>query len=544
MLGSGKSILTSTVINHLKSIVMQHKHYSLAYFYFDFRDNQKQDSIRFLASIVCQLLRPQPFLKKAEAIYDRRHQYHITLSDLKSLFIEAISMLEAVYIVVDAMDECNEWSDLHGLIPLFAPDDCKVHFLASSRKENYIEEALRQAGFSCVGLEGKVVDRDIALHVKETIAEDKYKRFRGFSSDLKHYVCSELTARSKGSYVLLPLHRPILADASTRFRWVECQINSLASCKTETGVRSAVVSFPKTLNETYERILNSIREDDKETARRALLWLVLSNPPMTIRELAEAVKVEPRQFDLDRKDFLLYPEALYDICPSMIVERSDGSLGLAHDSVQEYLVSKAAKAFYVDTVKGNAEIASVCLTYMLQEDLQKTSHERGRLIRIYESPNSPFPFLTFASKNWFRHIRDEGIEESIEDLIIQFLLPKQSLASVAWQQVLPEHTGLHDSDPIALHVAALFDLPRTLTSLLRDYDLKIEQVAKLENRQTRPLIIAVEAKHQEIAEILLEAGANPNGRRKSLLYSSQSSVEMTKLLLNYGAEFSSRDYYE
>ena len=203
MLGSGKSILISTVINYLKNIVTQHRHYGLAYFYFDFRENLKQDSIQFLASIVCQLLRSQPLLKEAEAVYDRHHQHQITASHLKILFIEATSMLDKVYIVVDALDECKQWDDLQDFILLGAPKDCKLHFLASSRKENYIEEALRPAGFSCIAMEEKYVDGDIALHVREVIANGRKKRFQAFSCDLKDYLCTELIARSKGSYAFI-----------------------------------------------------------------------------------------------------------------------------------------------------------------------------------------------------------------------------------------------------------------------------------------------------------------------------------------------------
>ena len=300
-----------------------------------------------------------------------------------------------------------------------------------------------------------------------------------------------------------------------------------------------MTALPKTLNETYERILSSIREDHKETARRALLWLVLSKSPMTIREVAEAVKIEPRQFNLDREDFLLYPEALYEICPSMIVERSDGKVGLAHYSVQEYLLSEKANYFHVDRIRGTTDIASICLTYMLQEDLRKGPHNLNHLLRLYECPDSKFPLLLYASKNWVKHILNGEAEELVKDLIIEFLLPKQSQPSIAWQQVLLGHTS---SVPIALHVAALFDLPRTLMSLIRDYDFNINQSAKVAGTRGSPLRIAVEAIHHEIAKILLEAGANPN-RSGTLLYSSQSSVEMTELLLNYGAEFSERDYY-
>ena len=312
-------------------------------------------------------------------------------------------------------------------------------------------------------------------------------------------------------------------------------------------------SLPKSLNEIYERTINSIREEDKEIARRALLWLVLSKSPMTIQELAEAVKIEPRQFKLDGEDCLLYPEVLYSICPSLITERSDGKVGLAHYSVQEYLVSENAKEIRVDAVAGNAEIASVCLTYMLQEDLQRGPHSENVLWGLYEGDCSPFPLLAFASKNWFKHIcDDQQVEQLVENLVVQFLLPKQSQPSIMWQKLLLEksfehlehpprlHFRLEFSVPVALRMAVCFNLPQTLENLLCNHDLPIDHFLERGVWNISPLNLAVELQYQNLVERLLQAGANPNihGSREGLLYYSvhSCSFTITKLLLEYGAD--------
>ena len=105
--GAGRSILISTVIDHIKDIVTKRNGCGFAYFYFDFQDDVRKDSTGFLASIICQILSSQTPSKKVEAIYDRCSQYPPTLSDLRTLFVEATSALDIVYIVVDALDECK-----------------------------------------------------------------------------------------------------------------------------------------------------------------------------------------------------------------------------------------------------------------------------------------------------------------------------------------------------------------------------------------------------------------------------------------------------
>ena len=203
--GAGKTILISTVIDHLKSSFIRNKRYGLAYFYFDFRDSLKQDTSGFLASITCQLLRLQPLSDEVIATYNRYNHEQPTLSDLKDLFGKAISALDKVYLVVDAMDECKHWNDLYDLVSLVSSKNYNVQFLASSRKEKHIEAVLRPGGFSCMAMEDEFVGEDITLHVRNIIAKDPIRRFR---PSLKDEICAKLIVLSKGSYVLMNVCRP------------------------------------------------------------------------------------------------------------------------------------------------------------------------------------------------------------------------------------------------------------------------------------------------------------------------------------------------
>jgi hypothetical protein len=54
--GCGKTILSSTVIEHLLQHCHDYTHMVTAYFYFDFNDTQKQDPELMLRSLLCQFL--------------------------------------------------------------------------------------------------------------------------------------------------------------------------------------------------------------------------------------------------------------------------------------------------------------------------------------------------------------------------------------------------------------------------------------------------------------------------------------------------------
>jgi hypothetical protein len=51
-----------------------------------------------------------------------------------------------------------------------------------------------------------------------------------------------------------------------RFRWAACQLDALENCLDYRTLQRAVVSLPKTLDETYARVLRGIPEEYKQNA--------------------------------------------------------------------------------------------------------------------------------------------------------------------------------------------------------------------------------------------------------------------------------------
>jgi hypothetical protein len=114
--------------------------------------------------------------------------------------------------------------------------------------------------------------------------------------------------------------------------------------------------LPKTLDETYARILCNIDEEDSQDAFKILQWLVFSARPLQIKEVAEVVAVDiesdPR-FDPERR--LREPQDVLAICSSLVTvvtkiadgrhdKTTSGEIRLAHFSVKEYLVSERIQA--------------------------------------------------------------------------------------------------------------------------------------------------------------------------------------------------------
>ena len=105
----------------------------------------------------------------------------------------------------------------------------------------------------------------------------------------------------------------------TRFRWAVCQLDTLRKCIKPSALRKALASLPKTLDETYERILSNIDETHAEDAFKVLQWLAFSARPLELQEVAEATAITlddlPR---FDPEDRLRHPTDILAICSSLI----------------------------------------------------------------------------------------------------------------------------------------------------------------------------------------------------------------------------------
>src|SRR6266571_6644813 len=84
-----------------------------------------------------------------------------------------------------------------------------------------------------------------------------------------------------------------LLDVLSRFRWVVCQLETLRR-SVQRNVRGILEKLPRTLDETYERVLKEINEHNREHARRLLHCLAVAVRPLRVEELAETLA-----FDFD-----------------------------------------------------------------------------------------------------------------------------------------------------------------------------------------------------------------------------------------------------
>ncbi|KAH0534080.1 hypothetical protein FGG08_007314, partial [Glutinoglossum americanum] len=203
-------------------------------------------------------------------------------------------------------------------------------------------------------------------------------------------------------------------------------------------LRKALASLPKTLDDTYARILCSIDEVHRENALKILRWLAYSARPLQIEEVAEviAVNIEDHpQFDPERR--FPEPRDILTICSSLVtVGATEGSrdrvtreqIRLAHFSVKEYLVSERIRAgpasqYSIQEIHTNVSIAEICLAYLLQFD-----NPTSLTFRTFEE----FPLARYAARYWTQHARVARKDMSATHLLIMELFLSKRDAYANW----------------------------------------------------------------------------------------------------------------
>jgi hypothetical protein len=212
--GCGKTILSSTAIEHL----LQHCHddasKATAYFYFDFNDTQKQDPELMLRSLLSQLLQRSVTIPKGVDVLfsacDNGHRQP-SLHALLGVLPQVMQQFTHVYVVLDALDECTQRPELMDVLETVAgwqPDN--MHLLMTSRKERDIERSLESyiKEKDSICLQRDVVDKDIQRYVQQRLSDDKTLAKWNKDAAVRQEIEDALIRGARGMYAcFLSFHR-------------------------------------------------------------------------------------------------------------------------------------------------------------------------------------------------------------------------------------------------------------------------------------------------------------------------------------------------
>ncbi|KAF8495948.1 hypothetical protein F5888DRAFT_512217 [Russula emetica] len=557
--GSGKTILCSSIIQDMK-VMCDAGQASMAYFYFDFRDIDKQHWRHLITSLLTQLSSHSgPRCDILSRLYSKHDDGTQQPSDdsLTRCLKEMLTLPDQrpIYLIIDALDECSNTSGIPShrnrvlrlmkeLVDLRLPD---LHICVTSRPEVDIREVLEPLTSRRVSLHDQSGQKkDIEDYVRSIVYSDSELIMRRWRKEDKEHVIETLSERANGM-----------------FRWVFCQLEVLRDCLPP-SVRRTLKELPESLDETYERILKEIKKPNRGLAQRVLQCLVVAIRPLRVAELAEVLAV-----DLDDSEGIPklnanwrwedQEQALLIACSSLIaiVEAGDGDsdvetgdsrvVQFSHFSVKEFLTSSrlstasgVVSAYRIDLENAQTIMAQACLGVLLQ------THDE-----IEGNTSKDHPLARYAAEHWTTHAQfgevSSRLQKGMESL---FDVDKPHFK--AWltlydiDTVPPSPSTFstfipypYDKSPkVPLYYAALCGFHDLVEHLTIKYPQDVNAVG---GYYMSPLVAALAGEHFRTADSLRHNGADPDlqGRVKTTpLHSAayHEKFEVVQKLIEYNAD--------
>ena len=331
-----------------------------------------------------------------------------------------------------------------------------------------------------------------------------------------------------------------------------CQVETLRHA-VQPNVRRILEKLPKTLDETYERVLRNINENNQEHARRLLHCLAVSVRPLRVEELAEILT-----FDFDAAEGCIpkfHPDrrprnpehAILSICSSLITivgNRGSRVVQFSHLSVKEFLASSHLvsstghlNSYHILPRPAHTILTQACLGLLLQSN--NRSHDKSVGVS---------PLSEYAARHWVTHAQFEDVASRVMDGMVSLFDPDKAHFA-AWIDLynIDTESGreLPPERPSPLYYSALCGFH----DLVRHIAVKHPQhINAIGGSYGFPIVAALCRNHFPVAELLLKLGGRVDirdTRKQTVLHKTLNRLNKgvsgaVKFLLEHGADVNAK----
>ncbi|KID94957.1 Pfs, NACHT and Ankyrin domain protein, partial [Metarhizium majus ARSEF 297] len=523
--GVGKTTMACSIINDLLvrfRDLQSRGSVGIAYIYCNYQQQAKRKPYDLLASLLRQLSQARSPLPETVAVLYDKHKHGSTKPSLEEIS-EALHSVAAlyydVYIVVDALDECEiPGTRARFLSELFRlRHKNRVKILVTSR---FVPEITAQFDpYPCFEITANV--------------EDIYRY-------LEAQLCKLPPSLVHDPEIRAQIKARIMESAGSIFLLAQLQFDSLLDKFTLRDIRAALKMLPtgsnsyhQTYTDTMKRIMSQTPAA-RELAKQALSWLTSTKRLLTIPELRYALAVEVGQCELDEEN-LPQIENMVSVCAGLVaVNQQSNTICLAHYTTQEYFDGAANQWF----PEADFDMMKICVAYLSFSVFQGGACQTHTEFANRLQSN---PLYDYAANNWGHHARKAS---TLSPEVMRFL--HSEMAVEASVQAL---MGFDHSSPYAprqmtgLHIAAYFGISQAVDELVRQ-----GHKPSLKDKCNRTaLMYAAEQGHDCVVNLLLgidtadvnskdEDGSTPLSRA-----AANGHEACVKLLLESHADVNSQD---
>ncbi|KAL9092671.1 MAG: hypothetical protein Q9159_000742 [Coniocarpon cinnabarinum] len=437
--GSGKSVLSSFLVNHLRADDI-----NCSYYFFR-RANQTQQSVScFMRSVAFQICTKHPmYRQRLDELYDAG----ITLENSnptsiwRKLFDSALQNLrlkDPINIVLDGLDESGSPQTLLALLSSVS-FDTPIRFIVVSRSTKVIANAFEKlsASMSISKLSIESSGKDIPMFVEREL------QLLCGSDRLRRQVMDEIIQRASGNFL-----------------WVHFAVKETLSCHTQPQIEEVLHDLPKGMHSFYQRMeeamTRSLRPADLMLAKALLAFVGCAQRSLNVDELSKVLEPEYSHF-IDLR------HTINQICGDILVVDRKNRVAFIHETARDFLVKVSEGPLSIDPHASHQTLLLRCMSYLSDP---KLSAQVGQV--------PPPVLLHYASESWAFHL--QASSAASEETLVALSEFLQSSSVLIWIKSLATRNQLkllgHSSQAMTTFVnkrraldSSMVSYPRTPRSV-------------------------------------------------------------------------------
>ncbi|KAL2070557.1 hypothetical protein VTL71DRAFT_13583 [Oculimacula yallundae] len=393
--GSGKSILSSKVVNELQDMRLR-----CSYFFFKRGNTQKSTVSGCLRALAFQMA-----MADASILRKLLHCHHgfQTWKEWdentlwRKVFLGCIflnTVITVHYWVIDAVDECQKNDSLLKFLANAPPN---LRIFITSRPTAAIDNSMRNTE--------NTVSR---YQMQEEDTNGDFSKF--IDSSMDRVPVSYGSSRES-------LKQEILQKASGSFLWVSLVIKRLEEAYSEEEAKLTLSEVPAGMNELYATMLESVVQSHRTTLTKSIyMWALLSFRPLKIAGLQLALK-------LDNQTVPNLGNVIPAISGQLLRVNRRREAELVHQTARTYLLQQ-------DTFPGleihkkdcHTHVAKLCLTVLAGSFTKGWQPLDRKSVYSSQEPGSISDFADYASEYFSDHLQRSSSEDDINwELLRKFL---------------------------------------------------------------------------------------------------------------------------
>ncbi|KAI0016137.1 hypothetical protein F4780DRAFT_783496 [Xylariomycetidae sp. FL0641] len=417
--GTGKSVLASHVVNHLRALSLDS-----CYFFFAENDKGKDTVNAFLRSMAWQMavIHPEIFSLISQVTNNWKDN-PIDKVDHSPVWrrIFAAGILKArlkkpQYWVIDALDECRNGAELMSFLRR-AQEMWPLCVLVTSR----------------TGVESYITSSNPSMEViSETILEENKSDIRAFlSANLQNLPGATVKARQS-------LADRILRNSSGCFLWVSLVLKELRQVHTSAEISQVLDSNPSDMTALYRRIVDEMAHAKfgKDLAKAILKWTTCAFRPLSVEEMHYAIEKDIE----DSIDSV--GKSISTCCSNLVYIDRARKVQPIHATAREFLTRKdISSEFSIDRAVSHKRLALVCIQALCGGQGGPRRGSRTRRSTLNETATRvDSPLHDYASTYLFQHVlQASSTDNEIFVKLAEFLGSHEVLA---WIERLSANSDL------------------------------------------------------------------------------------------------------